>query len=232
VVTRAALGSRFEAAADTLHRLFPAYADALTLSGVIDILYGVGFLGVRRGNDVVFAGEDDLPVQPHETEFHVHRCFREALGATTAMDLRRYEPVLAGDRIAQATAGNAVTVITALNRDDRLLQALSGSCHSILAQVGRAVGLTPDAREEITQQINRVLDDVNSRPAGAVSADAADQLLTTAHYFTSLAAQLLASGLDDIAGAGGVAHRIESEARRLRRMAGGSYGSSGNSSGP
>ncbi|MFJ4832790.1 P-loop ATPase, Sll1717 family [Streptomyces sp. NPDC088747] len=231
VVTRAALGSRFEAAAESLHGLFPAYADALTLSGVIDILYGVGFLGVRRGNDVVFAGEDDLPVQPHETEFHVHRCFRAALGATSAMDLRRYEPVLAGDRIVQGNTGNAVGVITSLNRDDRLLQALSGSCHSILAQVGRAVGLTHDAREEITQQINRVLDDVNSRSRGPGSPDADDHLLTTAHYFTSLAAQLLASGLDDTTGAGGVAHRIENEARRLRLLAGGSYGSSGSSGG-
>ena len=62
--------------------------------------------------------------------------------------------------------------------------------------------------------------------------DADDHLLTTAHYFTSLAAQLLASGLDDTSGTGGVAHRIESEARRLRLLAGGSYGSSGNSSGP
>ena len=49
VVTRTALSSRFEAAAESLQGLFPAYADALTLSGVIDILYGVGFLGVRRG---------------------------------------------------------------------------------------------------------------------------------------------------------------------------------------
>lgn len=90
VVTRAALGSRFDAAAESLHRLFPAYADALTLSGIVDVLYAVGFLGVRRGNDVVFAGDDDLPVQAHETEFHVHPCFRTALGATSAIDLRHF----------------------------------------------------------------------------------------------------------------------------------------------
>ncbi|WP_063753060.1 P-loop ATPase, Sll1717 family, partial [Streptomyces resistomycificus] len=105
VVTRAALAGRFEAAAESIHRNFPAYADALTLPGIIDVLYGVGFLGVRRGNDVVFAGDDDLPVQPHETEFHVHPCFRAALGATSAIELRRYQPQLADGRIASGGFG-------------------------------------------------------------------------------------------------------------------------------
>jgi hypothetical protein len=235
VVTRAALAGRFEAAAESIHRNFPAYADALTVSGVIDVLYVVGFLGVRRGNDVVFAGDDDLPVQPHETEFHVHPCFRAALGATSAIDLRRYEPQLADARIVLGNFGPQTSGTTALNRDDRLLQQLARSCHSILAQVGRAVTLTQDARDEITQQINRVLDDVNRIPPGAgasMNVDVDDHLLATAHYFTTLAAQLLASGLDDTTGAGGVGHRIEEEAGRLRLLAGGSYGSSGNSSGP
>src|SRR5690606_20010538 len=140
-VTRAALTARFEAAAETLHRLFPAYADALTPAGVIDVLYGVGFLGVRRGNDVVFAGGDDLPVQPHETQFVVHPCFREALGATSAVDLRRYEPASAGARIVAGTIGAALTVNTAVNRDVQLVRELIRSCHAVLGQAGRAVGL-------------------------------------------------------------------------------------------
>ncbi|MFE0377462.1 P-loop ATPase, Sll1717 family [Streptomyces inhibens] len=234
-VTRAALAGRFEAAAESLHHDFPAYAHALTLSGVIDVLYGVGFLGVRRGNGVVFAGADDLPVQPHETEFHIHACFRAALGATSPFDLRPYEPQLADARIASGSFSPETSGFTARNRDDRLLQQLGRSCHSILAQVGRAVTLTPDVGDEIRRQINRVLDDVNRIPPGAASSmgvNVDEYLLATAHYFSALAAQLLASGLDDTTGAGGVAHRIEEEARRLRRAAGGSLGSSGNSSGP
>ncbi|WP_328359374.1 hypothetical protein OG800_22510 [Streptomyces sp. NBC_00445] len=236
VVTRAALGSRFDAAAESLHRLFPAYADALTLSGIVDVLYAVGFLGVRRGNDVVFAGDDDLPVQAHETEFHVHPCFRTALGATSAIDLRHF----AGGafdmdlpRVVQGTfQGADVTGLTTPTRDHRLVQELRRSCHSILAQTGRAVDLAQDAQDEISRQINRVLDEANNVPLNARSTfDLEDRLLVTAHYFDTLAAQLLASGLDDTAGAGDVVRRIEEEARRLRRQAGGSYGSSGNSSG-
>ncbi|MGW0825553.1 P-loop ATPase, Sll1717 family [Streptomyces sp. NPDC002845] len=227
VVTRTALGSRFEAAAETLHRLFPAYADALTLSGAIDILYGVGFLGVRRGNDVVFASDDDLTVQPHETEFHVHPCFRAALGATSAIDIRRYEPIVAGPRIASGYRP-AATATTPLNRDQRLLRELGRSCHSILAQVGRAVTLTHDARDEITQQINQVLDDANSLSARGGAVDVNDHVFSTVRYFSGLYAQLLTSGLAD-AGAGDVANRIEEEMRRLVGLAGGYYGSSGNS---
>ncbi|MFD7287936.1 P-loop ATPase, Sll1717 family [Streptomyces sp. NPDC059863] len=234
VVSRAALSSRFEQAAETLHRLFPAYAEALTPSGAVDILYSVGFLGVRRGNDVVFAGGGELPVQPHEGEFHVHPCFREALGATSAIDLRRFEPVAAGDRIASGNINVDGAGNTGVSREYRLLAELTRSCHSILSQVGRAVGLAQDARDEITQQIGRVLNDIGAaRPRGGSGgySDTAGHLLAAAHYFTSLAAQLRASGLDDTTGAGSVAQRIEDEARRLRRLAGGSFGSSGDSGG-
>ena len=238
VVTRAALGTRLEAAAESLHVLFPAYAEALTLPGVVDVLHSVGFLGVTRGNDVVFVGDDDLPVQPHETEFHVHPCFRAALGATDAVDLRRWEPYdeeLVDSRVLQTNnsfafgaAGNTV-----VGRDDRLTVELRRSCHSILAQTGRAVRLAQDARDEITQRINRVLDHANAGPPGLGSPfDAEDRLLEAAHYFDSVAAQLRASGLDEsTAGVGAVAGRMEDEARRLRGVAGGSYGSYGSSAG-
>ncbi|MFF0010901.1 P-loop ATPase, Sll1717 family [Streptomyces sp. NPDC005374] len=235
VVTRAALTRRFEAAAETLHHDFPAYANALTLLGVVDVLYGTGFLGVRRGNDVVYAGDDGLPVQPHETEFQVHPCFRAALGATTAVDLRRYEPQFADTRVSAGTFGLGASGSSSLNRDDRLLMQLARSCHSILAQVGRAVGLTRDVRDEITVQINRLLGEVNGIPPGAASSvgvDVDDYLLTTAHYLTGLAAQLRASGLEESTGIGEVAGRVEEEERRLRRSAGGLYGSSGGSNGP
>ncbi|MGW3123641.1 P-loop ATPase, Sll1717 family [Streptomyces sp. NPDC001107] len=232
VVARAALGARFEAAVGSLHALFPAYADALTLPGVVDVLYSVGFLGVRRGNDVVFLGDDDLPVQPHETEFHIHPCFRAALGATSAIDLRRFEPygdLQVGNRVVQNSfVGDQV--LTVSNREDRLAGELRRSCNSILAQAGRAVDLTQDAQDEILQRISHLLERI---PVGRVpAADADDQLLAAAHYFDSLAAQLLASGLDEgTGGAGSVARRMQDEARRLRRTAGGSYGSSFNSAG-
>ncbi|MFC7303545.1 P-loop ATPase, Sll1717 family [Streptomyces monticola] len=238
VVTRAALGNRFDAAAATLHRLFPAYAEALAVDNIVDVLYSVGFLGVRRGNSVVFTGGSELPVQPYEPELHVHPCFRAALGATSAIDVHRYEPTAAGGRIMSGNIGPYSQGTSPMGRDFRLLGELTRSCHSILSQVGRAVGLAQGARDEIAGEINRVIEDVSVQGGGAGDAsaqgrvtDPEDHLLRTAHYFTSLAAQLRATGLDDSAGREGVSHRIEDEARRLRRLAGGSYGSSGSSAG-
>lgn len=240
VVTRAALGVRFDAAVESLREVFPAYAGALTLPGIIDVLHSVGFLGVRRGNDVVFVGDDDLPVQPHEKEFHVHPCFRAALNATSAIDLQHFEPhhdsydfVALNTHVAQGTYGLGSLRNSVSDRDARLVAQLRRSCHSILAQTGRAVSLTQDARVEVTQRINRVLDEVNGIPVGVgLAYDVDDQLLATAHYFDSLAAQLLASGLDEgPGGAGPVARRLTDEARRLRRAAGGSYGGDGSSGG-
>jgi hypothetical protein len=240
-VTRAALGTRFEAAVGSLREIFPAYAGALTLPGIIDVLHSVGFLGVRRGNDVVFVGDDDLPVQPHEKEFRVHPCFRAALNATSAIDLGHFEPhdsayndVALTTHIGQNTYGLGPLSNTVSDRGDRLAGELRRSCHSVLSQAGRAVGLTQDARDEVTHRINRVLDEANGIPLAAGSGyDLDDQLLATAHYFDTLAAQLLASGLDEgPGGAGPVARRLTEEARRLRRVAGGSYGSSGSSAGP
>ncbi|MFF5027007.1 P-loop ATPase, Sll1717 family [Streptomyces collinus] len=228
VVSRAALDVRFTAAVDSLRGLFPAYADALTLAGVIDVLHSVGFLGVRRGHDVVFAWDDDLLVQPHETEFHIHPCFRTALGATNAIDLRRYEPAVVRDRLVQGTVFNNTFALRSItNRDERLLGELARSCQSVLSQVGRAVALTPGARDEITREIGRV--HTETVVSARLPVDADERLLSASHYFTSLSAQLTASGLVD--GAQDVAHRLEEEARRLRRLAGGSYGSSGDSGG-
>ncbi|MFE9445903.1 P-loop ATPase, Sll1717 family [Streptomyces sp. NPDC006602] len=227
VVTRAVLTERFEGARETLHGRFPAYAGTLTPTGIVDVLHAVGFLGVRRGNDVVFAGDDALPAQPHETEFHIHPCFREAIGATDAIHLWPYEPLVARDRIVQARGfGSIVFGRSARNRDDSLLDELRRSCRSVLSQVDRAVLLTPDVRSMIRERIEHVLDDVGCIPHDAGSMDMEGHLLSTARYFASFAAQLRASGLDDGAGGvGGVARRLDEEARRLRGVAGGSYGS-------
>ena len=223
MVTRTALGARFEEAAETLGRQFPAYTEALTLPGIIDCLFAVGFLGVRRGNDVVFGGGGALPVQRHEAEFHVHPCFREALGATSAVDLHRYRGIR--NRYRSGYPGNTVRTGSLPSRSYRLLDELARSCHSIQAQVDRAVTLMPETRSDIARSIARVRAEADGH------IDPEDSVLMAAHDFASLAAQLRASGLDGTAGGGGVAQRMDDEARRLRRLAGGSFGSSGNSGG-
>ncbi|WP_306309952.1 P-loop ATPase, Sll1717 family [Streptomyces lasiicapitis] len=229
-VTRGVLGNRLEEAAPTLRRLFPAYAESLDLTGVVDTLFAVGFLGVRRGHDVVYGGGGELPVQPHEGEFHVHPCFREALGATSPIDLRRYEPGVVASRIGSGNVGYAHFPSRSFgDREYALLDDVTRSCRSVLRQVGRAVDLGHDVRDEITEQVSRVLadaTDAQDRLRHNEYVDVVEHVLTVASYFTTLSAQLQATGLDGALGTDGVGHRIDDEARRLRRLAGGASGSS------
>jgi hypothetical protein len=44
-----------------------------------------------RGGKGVYQYQDDRGIEPHERDFLVHPCFREALRATSGMDVRPYE---------------------------------------------------------------------------------------------------------------------------------------------
>ncbi|MFI5707163.1 P-loop ATPase, Sll1717 family [Kribbella sp. NPDC051620] len=232
VVMRDVLATRLDRTAGTLHAQFPAYQHSFTLPGIVDTLYSVGFLGVRRGNDVVYAGGADLPVQPYEAEFHIHPCFRESLGATNAVDIHAYTPLVLTAIHGQVAGGNVRTSTPrAATRDRgyRLLKALDRSCHTILNQIGRAVDLPMDTRNEIATQVSRIMR--NTREASDAQRDGRridvdDHVLAAATYLEALAAQLLASGLTGI---DDVSARIAGEARHLIASVGGSSGSSGDS---
>ena len=79
IVTRQSLQRRIQTHEASLRRQFPAYADAFVVDAVLGVLYAIGFLGVKRGNDVVYAGGAHAGIQPSESEFHIHPCFRVAL---------------------------------------------------------------------------------------------------------------------------------------------------------
>ncbi|MGW5723436.1 P-loop ATPase, Sll1717 family [Amycolatopsis sp. NPDC003865] len=71
VVMRSAVAMRLEPFAEELRADFPRYKAVLTPGGVIEILYRVGFLGVLRESGVSYSGSGQLPLQPHEKEFHI-----------------------------------------------------------------------------------------------------------------------------------------------------------------
>ncbi|WP_285607040.1 P-loop ATPase, Sll1717 family [Actinokineospora globicatena] len=81
VVTRAAFAVRFELVKNLLPKEYPAHTALFDPDIAIELLYRVGFLGVRRGGGVEYASRSTAPIQPHESEFHIHLCFRPALNA-------------------------------------------------------------------------------------------------------------------------------------------------------
>ena len=92
VVTRAALDRRLPEARAVLAGRFSERAATLTTDNVLDVLYDIGFLGVRRGDHVVYAARHGGRVELADTEFHVHPAFRPALRATRAAITQDFEP--------------------------------------------------------------------------------------------------------------------------------------------
>jgi hypothetical protein len=234
VVMRAALRSRFEEHREALHARFPEYSDVLTVDGIIDVLFAVSFLGVRRGSDVVYTGGAQLSVQPHETEFHIHPCFRPALNAVSPTELHDYVPrqrreLITGDQhvtgtVVQGRDISSVIIFTP-RRDFTLVQALIDSCERIRRQLGRA-NLPQEIAYEISVQVGRVVDDASqllARLHQGDTPDAVSHVVAATNYLNALATQLVENGVDGGEGTRSVVNRIQDETRALGRILSGGH---------
>ena len=76
----------------SLEERYPNYDLGLSLDSILNILYGVGFIGVERVNEVVFYYEDPGTVEDEDSLFVVHPAFRRALKCTSSIDLKPYSP--------------------------------------------------------------------------------------------------------------------------------------------
>jgi hypothetical protein len=92
IVTRAALNRRLSEALEVLAGRFPERTEALTTDNVLDVLYDVGFLGVRHNEHIVYASHRGGRIELTDTEFHIHPAFRPALRATYAAITQGFEP--------------------------------------------------------------------------------------------------------------------------------------------
>ncbi|OLF07163.1 hypothetical protein BLA60_28545 [Actinophytocola xinjiangensis] len=108
VVTPATTARHLDEFGESLHAQFPRYSAMLNPTGLLDVLFRVGFLGVRRGGDITYITNAALPIQPHETEFHIHPCFRPALTvADTVTTGYGYTPLQSGLVVGDISSGNA-----------------------------------------------------------------------------------------------------------------------------
>ncbi|MBS2545496.1 hypothetical protein KGQ19_01300 [Catenulispora sp. NL8] len=107
-LTRLGIAERFAPFRATLSDKFPASADIFDPDIIIDILHGVGFLGVRRGGTIIYANGAQSGIRPTETEFIIHPCFRPYLNATNA---RRLEVIniVTGHNVGVVVQGNDIS---------------------------------------------------------------------------------------------------------------------------
>jgi GTPase SAR1 family protein len=76
---------------------FPAAASVAHWPGLLQVLYEVSFLGVRRGAQIVYSYDSAQMIEPADREFHVHPCFRRALRLTAGEGLELYRPMSPAD---------------------------------------------------------------------------------------------------------------------------------------
>ena len=231
IVTRQSLQRRIKTHEASLRRQFPDYADAFVVDGVLAVLYGIGFLGVKRGNDVVYAGGAHAGIQPSESEFHIHPCFRVALHALEASDINAYQVsvdyaqgVQIGARNVQSNISFGRDIAFAAGRDPELLEALAASCERILRLLGR-LDMPAEARAQVREQLGKILDstarqrDLLAQGNGAPMV--ADHVIQAADYLNTLATQLRQSGMADSESGARLIRLLQDEASRLIRLVGG-----------
>ncbi|MER6494557.1 P-loop ATPase, Sll1717 family [Streptomyces griseorubiginosus] len=227
VTMRPALETRFEPHRERLQQEFADYADGLTPQGVLDVLFNIGFLGVKRGHAVVYSDGSQTPPQAGEDEFHVHPCFRPALGGLGPVDVTAYSPNRIGGGNFQLQVVQGRDVSLGVSREARLLDDVTRACERLIRQLIRA-GLEDDRQEWVRAQIGHVLahtSQVREELRSGASVDVTQHVLNAADYFGRLAVQLREQRMGDEP----ITRRLEDEARVLIRAAGGAVGGGGGS---
>ncbi|MBB5907898.1 P-loop ATPase, Sll1717 family [Actinoalloteichus hymeniacidonis] len=81
-LTRTSIAALYQPFQRYFRSRYDMYAEFFDPDAIIELLYAVGFLGVHRGQNYVYAGTIETSIRPFESSFCVHPCFRPALGAT------------------------------------------------------------------------------------------------------------------------------------------------------
>ncbi|MGW6060536.1 P-loop ATPase, Sll1717 family [Streptomyces sp. NPDC055189] len=229
-ISRDTFEERFAAIHANLHETYSAYTDHLNAQAVVEALFAIGFLGVRRGEGVAYAGSTALPVQPYEDELHVHPCFRSALHCEEIATPHRVggSPALPTHTSRQAHTSflRSITVTDAgftVNREVRLLGEVELAAQRLLRHLGRS-GLPAHIREETTRELTEGLAQARRPARGDESVDT--RVRTTIAILEILADRLSANGY----GREPVTLRLADEARSLERVLGGLAGGGGSDS--
>ncbi|MFI1171532.1 P-loop ATPase, Sll1717 family [Streptomyces melanogenes] len=229
--------TRFDAIRDNIHERYSAYTEQLTATSVVDALYGIGFLGVCRGNDVVYAGDSQWPVQPYEENLRIHPCFRPALGCRTPRGAsdgtvhagRVHQGSMVGAQNHAAFLRNVSTTDAGFQTDRhvRLLEETALALSRLQRQLARS-GLPAASHTEVQEVIELLNDqiDVLPIPGSGLTPSMVDDLIgEVIERLAQSHARLNDLGLRDEP----VTRRLADEARALRRALGGAVGGGGGS---
>jgi hypothetical protein len=225
VVAREGFEKRFAEALATLRKRFPAHADALTPGSVLDILYRIGFLGIRRGPSITYGYDLKTRIEPTDSEFYLHPCFRSALGATRATTKYHYQPNELVSRVRGQLRSPDLLESETVGPEFSMLESVRGGGQRILDRL-HGTAFPPAVRQEIKDDIRRMLRDtarIEERYAAHPEAvDVVDHVYWVVDFLTSLSGQLQGNGYGDREETRFFVRWIEDVAAQLRDEATGS----------
>lgn len=194
LVDNGSLERRLATLSGTLRTRHRRFADVFTLPGVVSVLYGIGFLGVRRGDTFEYVHDANLPLDGREQEFCVHPCFRQALHTVTAAQMVGYRPLsprlsslITNARGAWFGPGDVST------RGDEsfLLFDAVDDAGERAGRIFRDAALAPELRIEILAGISSMLADTRGRREAFSNIELAiEQTRWVSQYFIRLANEL------------------------------------------
>lgn len=87
VLPRQRLESVYKRVRPALQDRYPNYEPLLNVDSVLNILYGIGFLGVERNHRTIYSYDTPGTVEEGDNLFIIHPAFRYALKSTSSVDL-------------------------------------------------------------------------------------------------------------------------------------------------
>jgi hypothetical protein len=229
IVSRSAIEGRLAPIQHTLLDQYAEYSSTFSVDNIIDILYGIGFLGVERKKRSVYTYQDPVRIEPGECRFYIHPSLRLALGAESATALYPYRPALVASQLQQVAIGiNVGNVIgdVAVRFDRRAyqLRSITRAGDRITRQL-EDLDLPHEVAREVYSQIQSMLRDTN-RIQLHISSGHGDAGVVNGYFrwaitfLSDLGGRLQESGMSDDQNIRILARTLEDESRRLAKELG------------
>ena len=159
LLPRRELGRRLEVLAESLATRYPEMRSVFNLDDVIDILWGIGFLGVVRDGINEYSYSTTTKIREDERMLVIQPGFREALRSTSSIVVRPYEPSQIKSRYASGFLQAPMLLRTHSAR--RVYETVQHMMQNLEERINKA-GLPEEADWELRQTLRRMWRDVET----------------------------------------------------------------------